>query len=155
MLLLTFQAGSQNYAINAKSVQEVIPLVRTRELAGAPDFVCGVFSYRGTLVPVIDVTQMLSGKRSAEHLSSRIIIVKYPDAEKSENVLGLLAEHVTSTASRKTETFADPGVAIPGAPWLGKISVEEKGMLQIVKIEDILTDELKATLFVASKEKPL
>ena len=155
MLLLTFQAGSQQYAINAKSVQEVIPLVKTRELAGAPDFVSGVFSYRGTLVPVIDVTLMLSGKRSAEHLSTRIIIVKYPEAGESGNVLGLLAEHVTSTAGRKAETFADPGVATPGAPWLGKISVEEKEMLQIVKIEDILTDEMKATLFVASKEEAL
>jgi chemotaxis-related protein WspB len=147
MLLLTFQADNQHFAINAGNVLEVIPIVKIRKLPGTPDFVRGVLNYRGTPVPVIDITLMLSGRPSAEHLSSRIILVKYPENGESKNVLGLLAEHATGTATRDAEEFVVSGIATPEMPCLGKISVGGKTMLQIVKIDDLLTEELKAMLF--------
>jgi chemotaxis-related protein WspB len=155
MLLLTFQADNQHYAIDAGHVLEVIPIVKIRKLPGTPGFVRGVLNYRGTPVPVIDITLMLSGRPSVEHLSSRIILVKYPEKGESENVLGVLAEHATDTAIRETADFIDSGIASPGMPCLGKISVVGKTMLQIVKIDDLLTDELKAILFAAQGEKSL
>ena len=147
MLLLTFQADNQHYAINAGNVLEVIPIVKIRKLPGTPDFVRGVMNYRGIPVPVIDITQMLSGRPSIEHLSSRIILVKYPENGESKNILGVLAEHATGTVVRETEEFTEPGIASPAMPCLGKISVGGKKMLQIVKIDDLLTDGLKAILF--------
>ena len=147
MLLLTFQADNQHFAINAGNVLEVIPIVKIRKLPGTPDFVRGVLNYRGTPVPVIDITLMLSGRPSAEHLSSRIILVKYPGNGESKNVLGVLAEHVTGTATRDAGEFAVSGIDTPEMPCLGKISVGGKTMLQIVKIDDLLTEGLKAMLF--------
>jgi chemotaxis-related protein WspB len=152
MLLVTFQVNNQHYAIDAKSVKEIIPMVKIRELPGAPDFVCGVFNYRGALVPVIDVTRMLSGNSTAELLSSRIILVNYPEKGEEYHVLGLLAEHTTGTATRDDESFSDSGVDNPETPWMGKISVAEKEMIQVVKIENLLTDELKSRLFTNSEE---
>jgi len=155
MLLLTFQADNRHYAINARHVLEVIPIVEIRKLPGTPDYVRGVLNYRGKLVPVVDITLMLSGRASAEHLSSRIILAKYPEADESENVLGLLAEHATGTVNRDSETFTDPGITSPDMPWLGNISVDGEAMLQVVKIEDLLADELKAMLFAAPAENGL
>ena len=152
MLLVTFQVNNQHYAINAESVKEIIPMVRIRELPGVPDSVRGVFNYRGSLTPVIDVTRMLSGVPTAELLSSRIILVNYPEAGESTNILGLLAEHATSAAVRTDETFADSGVDSPDAPWMGEISIGDKEMIQVIKIENLLTDELKSKLFTRSKE---
>ena len=155
MLLLTFRVDSQDYAISTRHVLEVIPIVEVRKLPGTPDYVRGVLNYRGKLVPVVDITWMLSGRASVEHLSSRIILVRYPEKDDSENVLGLLAEHATSTVARKPETFAASGVDTPDMPWLGKISVDGDSSIQIVKIEDLLADELKALLFAAPVEKSL
>ena len=152
MLLVTFQVNNQHYAVNARSVKEIIPLVKIRELPGTPDFVRGVFNYCGSLVPVIDVTHMLSGKPAAEQLSSRIILVNYPEADESGHILGLLAEHATGTAVSADETFIDSGIDTPETPWMGPISVGTKEMIQIVKIENLLTDELKSKLFTGSKE---
>jgi chemotaxis-related protein WspB len=152
MLLVTFQVNNQDYAINAKSVKEIIPVVKIRELPGTPDFVRGVFNYRGSLVPVIDVTRMLSGNPTAELLSSRIILVDYPETGESGHILGLLTEHATGTAVRADETFTASGIDSTDAPWMGKISVGEKNMIQVVKIENLLTDELKSKLFTGSKE---
>lgn len=150
MLLLTFQAENQHYAIDAGHVLEVIPIVKIRKLPGTPDFVRGILNYRGMPVPVIDITHMLSGRPSAEHLSSRIILLKYPENSESKNVLGILAEHATDTVVRENKEFADSGIASPEMPSLGKISIGGRRMLQIVKIDDLLTDGLKAMLFAAS-----
>ncbi|HCE44680.1 MAG TPA: chemotaxis protein CheW [Lentisphaeria bacterium] len=155
MLLLTFRAGSQDYAINTRNVLEVIPIVEVRKLPGTPDYVRGVLNYRGRLVPVVDITWMIAGRASMEHLSSRIILVRYPEKDDSGNVLGLLVEHATSTVDRKTETFAASGVDTPGMPWMGKISVDGESSIQIVKIEDLLADELKTLLFAAPAGKSL
>lgn len=152
MLLVTFQVNNQHYAINAKSVKEIIPLVNIRPLPGTPDFVRGVFNYRGSLTPVIDVTRMLSGKPTAELLSSRIILVNYPDGKESGHILGLLAANTTGTVTRDNATFADTGIDIPAAPWMGKISVDQAALIQLVTIENLLTDELKSQLFTGSKE---
>lgn len=152
MLLVTFQVNNQHYAISAMSVKEIIPMVKVRELPGTPDFVRGVFNYRGALAPVIDVTRMLSGTPTTEQLSSRIILVNYPETGESGHILGLLAEHATGTAVRDEETFTDSGVDSPDAPWMGKISVGGKELIQVVKIENLLTDELKSKLFTVSKE---
>ncbi len=152
MLLITFRVNRQHYAIDAKSVKEIIPLVNVRELPGTPDFVRGVFNYRGTLVPVIDVTRMISGNPAAALLSSRIILVNYPEGEESGNILGLLTEQTTGTAVRDNGTFSDSGINNAEAPWLGKISVDENEMIQIVTIENLLTDELKSKLFTGAKE---
>ncbi len=147
MLPLTFKVDEQLYAINAKSVVEVIPQVRTRALPGTPDVVRGVFNYRGTLVPVIDVTHMLSGRRTKEQLSARIILVKYPEDAESGHTLGLLTEQSTETVARDNATFSDPGIENRGTPWLGKISVAGKDMIQLVSIDNLLTDELKSILY--------
>jgi chemotaxis-related protein WspB len=151
MLLVTFQVNNQHYAINAKSVKEIIPMLKTRELPGSPDFVRGVFNYHGSPAPVIDVTRMLSGHPTAELLSSRIILVNYPEADESGHILGLLTEH-TSGAVRDNETFTDSGINSADAPWMGKISIGEKEMIQVIKIENLLTDELKSKLFTGSEE---
>ena len=147
MLLLTFQVDGQQYAIDAKSVVEVIPQVKLRPLPGTAAFVGGVFNYRGTLVPVIDVTRMLSGRRTQEQLSARIILVSYPEGGENVHTLGLLTEKSTEIVERDKGTFADTGIENQTTPWLGKIAVDGKSMIQFVRIENLLPDELKNTLF--------
>ena len=55
MLFLTFQLGVDRYALDAKRVAEVLPLVDIKQIPHAPAGVAGVFNYRGTPVPVIGI----------------------------------------------------------------------------------------------------
>ncbi len=147
MLLLTFQVDRQLYGLDAKHVREIVPMLETRPLPGAPECVSGVFSYRGTLVPVVDVTRMIAGRPTRRQLSSRIILADYPSGGDAGNVLGLLAENVTGTEERDADGLAPTGVDVPEAAYLGKMSCEGKAMIQMVKIENLLDEDLKRRLF--------
>ena len=59
MLLLTFRAAENLYAVDVTRVVEVVPRVDLRRLPHAPDFLAGLFDYRGAVVPVIDLGILL------------------------------------------------------------------------------------------------
>ena len=54
MLLLLFHLGSELYAIESSQVIDIIPTVNLRPLHHVPDYVAGLFNYRGKFIPVID-----------------------------------------------------------------------------------------------------
>ncbi len=76
MLLLTFRAAESLYAVDAASVMEVVPRVDLRKLPHVPGFLAGVFDYRGTVVPVIDLGILLGSVACRDRLSTRIILVQ-------------------------------------------------------------------------------
>ena len=55
MLLLTFTAGANRYAIDVARVVELVPRVELRAIPHAPAFLAGLLGYRGKVVPVIDL----------------------------------------------------------------------------------------------------
>ena len=75
MLLLTFRAAENLYAIDVTRVVEVVPRVNLRRLPHAPHFLAGVFDYRGTVVPVIDLGVLLGSESCRDRLSTRTILV--------------------------------------------------------------------------------
>lgn len=78
MLILLFYAGNDLYAIESSHIVEVIPRVSFRKVQHAPDYVAGLFNYRGVILPVIDLCHLIQGTPSRSHLSTRIMIVKHP-----------------------------------------------------------------------------
>ena len=59
MQLLTFSIAGQPYAIESRRVIEVLPLVSARPLPRAPDYLLGIFTYRGRLLPLVDLARRL------------------------------------------------------------------------------------------------
>lgn len=143
MLLLLFTLGQHRYALEARQVIEVVPLAELKEIPRAPDYVAGVLNYRGTPVPVLDITQMNQNYPSRVCMSTRIILVNYGGA----NILGLMAERVTETAKRERDEFVSTGVATPDAPYLGPVSNDSNGMLQLMDIDALIPDAVRVLLF--------
>ena len=106
MLLLLFTLGQHRYALAARQVIEVVPLAELKEIPRAPDYVAGVLNYRGTPVPVLDLTRMNQNYPSRVCMSTRIILVNYNASGATPNILGLMAERVTETTKREREEFA-------------------------------------------------
>ena len=75
MLLLTFRAAENLYAIDVARVVEVVPRINLRQLPHAPGFLAGVFDYRGKVVPVVDLGVLLGSESCRDRLSTRIILV--------------------------------------------------------------------------------
>jgi chemotaxis-related protein WspB len=130
-------------------VAEVLPMLEVKRIPQAPPAVRGAFDFRGTPVPLLDLSRLALGRDAAEQLSTRIVLVHYPDARGATRLLGLLAEHATETLRRDPSEFRDAGVEVPDAPWLGRVASDAGGLVQWVQVEQLLPPELRALLFPA------
>lgn len=114
MLMVLFQLGSDRYAIDCKHVVEIIPLVTLKSVPHAPAHIAGLFNYRGSVVPVVDVRQLIQGSPCRAHLSTRIIMADYG------RVIGLLAERVSEVREKPSTPLTAP-IPIASTPFMGGI----------------------------------
>ena len=149
MLLLLFTLGRHRYALEARSVIEIVPLAELKAIPRAPAYVAGLLDYRGVSVPVLDLTQMNQGQASRACMSTRIILVNYTDPAAQSHVLGLMAESVTETIKKEPAEFQPAGVSAPDAPYLGEVASDAQGMIQRVAIEHLVPAAVRVLLFTA------
>lgn len=130
-LLLLLAVNDQIYALDSAAVLEVIPRVMLRSLSDSPPHLPGVFSFRGRVVPVLDMSQLIAGRVCAANLSSRIIMVRMAD----DALVGLLAERVTDTVLKSRDAFQPAEGAAATKPWLGGIALDERGLIQMLDVD--------------------
>lgn len=140
MLLLLFYAGENLYALDSAQVVEVIPMVMLRPIHHAPDYVAGVFNYRSSIVPVIDLSYLIQGSACRSHLSTRIIMVNFTGRDGVNHCVGLMAERVTETLKTSDADLKHSEMRVEGAPYLGEIFMHEKGIIQRIHWEQLLAD---------------
>ncbi|MBD2610982.1 MAG: chemotaxis protein CheW [Nostoc sp. ZfuVER08] len=154
MLLLILSINNERYAIESRQVVEVIPLVILKSLPHKPEYIAGVFNYRGRIVPVIDLSELMAGKPSCENFSTRIVLVKYWGKNSTEvgepYILGLMAEQIVETLQKSESEFVDSNIQIDAAPYLGKMIVDTQGMIQCLRIENLLSETQQVNLLAES-----
>lgn len=141
MLILLFYTGNDLYAIESSQVVEVIPRVSLRKVHHVPDYVAGLFSYRGVVSPVIDLCHLIQGTPSRSHFSTRIMIVKRLHQDSTIQYLGLMAERVTETLNTSDAAIERSSVRAEDAPYLSGIIMDEKRIIQCVQLEQLFSDE--------------
>jgi chemotaxis-related protein WspB len=147
VLFLLFQLGKDRYALDAGQVAEVLPLVSLKQIPQAPPAVAGVFDFRGEPVPVVDLSQVALGHPARSRLSTRIILVRYPDGNGERRLLGLIAERVTETVRRDPSDFVTTGVDLDDAPYLGPVASDARGLIQRVEVDQLLTPAVRDLFF--------
>jgi chemotaxis-related protein WspB len=146
MLFLVFQLGKDRYALDAREVAEILPLVDVKLIPQARPALAGICNYRGAPVPVIDLNQLMSNRPAALRFSTRIILVHYA-VGGTRHLLGLIAEQVKATVKRDAQDFVDPGVHDDGTRYLGPVAKDGDGLLQWIHADALLTPELRELLF--------
>jgi chemotaxis-related protein WspB len=150
MLFLLFELGHDRYALDVRQIAEVLPLIEVKQIPHAPPAITGLLSYRGVLVPVIDLSQLTLGRPAARRLSTRIVLVHYPGASGRSRLLGLIVEKATQAARHETTEFVASGVTDPGAARLGPgapVANDARGLLQWIDIPTLLPASLRDLLF--------
>jgi chemotaxis-related protein WspB len=146
MQLLAFTVGDEEYAIASRRVIEVLPLVTPRPIPQMPDYVRGVFSHRGQLVPLVDLGWRLLSHPLRERLSTRVIVVEFsPAAAPTPQTLirlGMVAENVLSLCSTNDAEASLPAMHPPAAPYLGQVLRIGSRTLQLLDIEHLLPTSL-------------
>ena len=146
--LLLFALGEHRFAVPASAVVEVVRVVASAALPGAPAIVEGVINVRGTLVPVLDVrTRFALASRPVDpdqhlivaHAGGRLVALRV------DRALDLVS--VAENAVEPVEHVA------PGTPLVGGVARLPDGVLVIHDLDRFLAlDEaaqLDATIGVA------
>ena len=152
MLFLLFQLGADRYALDARQVVEVLPLVNAKQIPLTPPAVVGVFNYRGAPVPLVDLSQLALQRPAPQRLSTRIILIEHPDNRGGKRLLGLVAEKVTDTLRREPSEFLASGISDRATPYLGPLVTDERGMVQRIEVDQLLPPALRELLFHAPAE---
>jgi chemotaxis-related protein WspB len=148
-LFLLLRLGADRYAIDTNTVVEVLPIVRLKHIPCAPTGVMGMMSFRGTAIPVVDLSIIAFGTATPARMMTRIVVVRYEPASSGDDVglLGLLVPEVMQTAHFDTSRFEPAGIRNDRAPYLGPVLTTPDGVLQQVLIPALLTEELRNALF--------
>jgi chemotaxis-related protein WspB len=147
MLFLLFQLGKDRYALEAEQVVEVFPLIHFKRIPHAPSGVAGIFSYHGTPVPLIDLTDLALGRPSQAKMSTRIVLINYLGGPGKRHLIGLIAEYVMETLERGESDFVDSGVTAVGSPYLGSVVTDKTGIIQRIEVSKLLPEGLRKQLF--------
>jgi len=143
VLFVTFKASGTRFALPARSVDEITPLVSMNLLPGAPGYLAGLMNHRGKSLPVADMTLLLTGKASRPWASTRIMIVQAGPGL----MLGLMAERVLKAMELDPGTFTLPGA--PSAPYVRGVATAGGELIQVIEIEKILPPDLVVSLKAA------
>jgi chemotaxis-related protein WspB len=153
MLVLTFQIGDERLALDVRQVREVVPRVLLQRVACSPAWLAGIFIYRGRVVPVIDLHQLIGAAECPPRLSSRIILVpQLLDGE--ERLLGLLAAQVADIRELRPQSQAQPRLAAPGQPDLGPVLVDGREIVHVVELDRLLPEAYRRQLALLTRENP-
>ena len=134
MLILTFWLGERSYAMPCLQILEVVPLTTLDPVPGAPPYVAGQLDYRGRIVPVVDLRQLVAGEPCRKALSTRIIVVKQTAPGAVLRAIGLVAERVTETVVMEPGEFHRPGVDVERLRFLRGIALGARGTIQLVDV---------------------
>ena len=175
MLLLTFTAGDNRYAVDVARVVELVPRVGLRPIPHAPAYLAGLLGYRGQVVPVIDLGALLGAAPCQDRLSTRIILVNdapgdhnrqkddrdepagqpgqpRPGPDRHGSLLGLIAEQVIDLTPVRTEQVVPAPVRLPQAPYLDAIAQLDQQFVPLIAVEKIRESALVSGQFPGLNE---
>jgi chemotaxis-related protein WspB len=150
MLLIMCHAGANRFAFESRHVIEVLPRVNLHRLPDSPPWLAGLMIFRGSPIPVIDLTQLTQSAPCPNRLSSRIAVVEIMLGETPQR-FGVLAEQMglREFNADQNESGAEAGVRTA----LGKLCLDEQGVFQIIDPPSLVCEDRLAILFPDTAEQ--
>ena len=91
---LTFQLGTEQYALDILSVEEIRSWEQPTLIPNSPAYVKGVINMRGIIVPIIDLRMKFRvGEPTYTELT--VVIVLHIDSEEGERKIGFVVDAVS------------------------------------------------------------
>jgi len=141
---LTFLLGGKTYGLAILNIKEIIEYGEITEVPMTPDFISGVINLRGSVVPVIDLSQRFSGQSIEQTKRTSIIIleVRNDDLKIEIGITVDMVNEVLDIHPAEIEKAPSLGDQIQTSFISGMAKVGGK-LLILLNIENILSiDEL-------------
>jgi len=105
--LLGFMISDEEYALDILEIKEIIRLQTITPVPRTPDYLKGIITLRGVIVPIFDLRRRL-GLEEREHGSLTRIIVVY----RGEEYAGLIVDSITQVMRIGAEQIEPPPTTI-------------------------------------------
>jgi purine-binding chemotaxis protein CheW len=142
--LLVFALGPHRFGLPAEVVVEVVRVVASTPLPGAPATVEGVINVRGTIVPVLDVRARF-GLPAADVDPDQHLIL----ARAGPRVVALRVDRALALQAISDDAVVPVERMAPGTPLVSGVARLPDGVLVIHDIERFLSFEERERLDVA------
>jgi purine-binding chemotaxis protein CheW len=136
--LLSVRIGTQEFAMDIRSIREIRGWIASTHLAHAPSFIKGMINLRGAVLVVIDLAQRLGLPPQEPNAASVVVVV-----ESGDKVAGLLVDAVcdiiTVTDDMRQPT-PETGTGAPKEFIEGLIMMDSR-IISIVSIPALMPDD--------------
>lgn len=129
--LLTVELGSERYAFDVRSVEEVIEPTTITRVPTTPAVVAGVVDLRGQVTTVLDPAEVLEPVEQPGH--NRPIVVFDPEQTDHQSPVGWLVDEATQVITPESAAYREPPA---GYEWMeGALRLDESGYVVVITPE--------------------
>lgn len=131
---LTFRIGDEDYAIEIRSVTEIIGIQKITEIPNIPNYIKGVINLRGQIIPILSVRLRFGMPEIPFNDRTCIVVIKIRG-----NDIGIIVDSVAEVMSIPAESITDAPVTNKGSHGkyiygLGQVGAEVKIIIDIFKL---------------------
>ncbi len=136
-----FKIGGEDFGVEINRIVEILKTQKIHSLPDLPDFLSGVVTVRGEVIPLLNLKKRFGFESSAER--EHILIIKC-DSEK----IGLLVDEIKEIIPLATEEITVPPSIFKGLKRRYLTGLGKKGdrIIILLNIDDLLTSEEKIML---------
>lgn len=136
-----FKIGDEVFGIGIERVVEILKVQKIFTIPGLPEFLSGVMSVRGNIVPVMDLRRRFGIKPSGN--KERIIIVRY-----GQEKISFLVDDIKEILSLAPEEIRTPPSIFKGfkTEYLTGLGKHGERIIILLNIDNLLTSEEKIIL---------
>ncbi len=141
MKFAVFRIGKEDFAVDIGKVVEFLRTQRVYALPELPDFLSGVITVRGEILPLLDLRKRFSIQSS--QTEELIIIVRYDDEK-----IGLLVDEIKEILSLSPEEITAPPKIFKGLKkkYLAGLGKKDESVIILLNIDHLLSSEEKIML---------
>jgi purine-binding chemotaxis protein CheW len=150
MHLLCFTAADKEYAVSIENVREVRRLRGVTPIPGALDFIEGVVSLRGRVVPIISLSKKLNLPADKSSSLNRVLIT-----ESNKHILGIAVDSVVGVISIDKANIEPPDEVLKRCEYLTGLGKVAKRLILIIDIEKLFSGEEKSGIAEVHKKVEL
>lgn len=135
---IVFRLSGKLYGVRAAQVREIIWLPELTALTEAPDYIAGVFNYRGRVIPVMDLNLVMGYAADRPYsLSDRVIVLE------NENALLGVVVHELDNVRQFDPDKIDPiefGEATDRGRFLEGLIRDDDRIISLLRHESLFTN---------------
>ena len=138
--LVTFKISNETYAIDIMEVNEIVKLTEITPIPNAPDFVDGIITLRGDIIPIVDLNKRLNFApreySEEDELFRAIVIIRVQDM-----TIGILIDQVNRVIPIDRNQIQPPPQMVSGvgAEFISGVVKQNDNLFVILDIQKLFS----------------